>query len=461
MSASSFHKWQGLNRLWNAGLFIAVFVLVFSPILVHAQSSAFVRSTISQDGPVWVGEQVPFQISLLVTGRFTGSPKFDLPEISGALLVKIPDRPVLGSEQVAGESFISQTHDFAFYALRPGKYLLPPISVRFSSIASIGSPPVVHQLDTTAMQIEAMTPPGAEGFGISVSTYNLEGSETWQPQLPDTARVGDAFTRKIKIRAANVPGILLTPLPVTEEVMGAGIYPDAPVVRDYAERGDFYGERVEVVTYVCEERGKLTLPSLVFYWWDLETEEVKQIEFPAVTLKVKANPSLAKSKVRSAIGDSSSSGSQWLFLGMITLTLFGFAAFWVFRHSIAAFWKAQKNRRRESETAYFKRFKKACLSNDPSEAHRRLMTWLDQVCAEWKITTLEDFSRLSQDPGLESELRKLNAVLFAQDTQPSSGAWSGSNLYRSVANVRKRIVQTKNVERTRAEKLPPLNPIEN
>lgn len=43
---------------------------------------------------------------------------------------------------------------------------------------------------------------------------------------------------------------------------GLGVYPKPPVVEDAMQRGEFTGQRVETVTYICEQPGTYTLPAL-------------------------------------------------------------------------------------------------------------------------------------------------------------------------------------------------------
>jgi len=42
------------------------------------------------------------------------------------------------------------------------------------------------------------------------------------------------------------------------------------------QRGEFIGERVETITYVCERPGTVTIPALAIHWWDVNDEELKQ-----------------------------------------------------------------------------------------------------------------------------------------------------------------------------------------
>jgi hypothetical protein len=71
---------------------------------LHAAEPVLLRASLAKPGPVLVGERVTIRIELLTTTTFASPPVFELPTISRALLMQIEDRPVLGTEEIAGES---------------------------------------------------------------------------------------------------------------------------------------------------------------------------------------------------------------------------------------------------------------------------------------------------------------------------------------------------------------------
>ena len=77
---------------------------------------------------------------------------------------------------------------------------------------------------------------------------------------------------------------------------GLGVYPKPPVVEDATQRGDFTGQRIDTVTYLCEIVGTYRLPALSIPWFDVDDNKLKHVELPAVTLEIAENPKLASTR---------------------------------------------------------------------------------------------------------------------------------------------------------------------
>jgi hypothetical protein len=92
--------------------------------------------------------EVPFFVELRAGGSFTGTASFDLPQLPGALLMKI-GAPVVSSQNFEGRSWFVQTHEFALFSQKPGTLEVPAFKVRFASREGFTGP---------AADIEAQSP---------------------------------------------------------------------------------------------------------------------------------------------------------------------------------------------------------------------------------------------------------------------------------------------------------------
>jgi len=70
------------------------------------------------------------------------------------------------------------------------------------------------------------------------------------------------------------------------------IYPKPPEVMDRNERGTQYGERREVISYVCKRAGQVVIPAVAFTWWDLDDRQLRTHTFPARTIEIAPNPAM-------------------------------------------------------------------------------------------------------------------------------------------------------------------------
>ena len=223
-------------------------------------------------------------VELLTATTFASAPIFEFPKVPGAILMQTEPRPILGTEEIDGESYTVQRHELSLFVMRPGVTQIPPFTVRFESPPRFSEKPIEYRLTTPALQVEARMPPGTENLPGLIATRELQVDQTWHPQ-PQTAHVGDAFTRTVTLTATDVPGMVFPPLPLAE-VEGLTVYAKPPVVQDQVERGDLTGKRIETVTYVCARPGHFTLPALIIPWWDLTNQQLMRVSLPAVTLEV-------------------------------------------------------------------------------------------------------------------------------------------------------------------------------
>ncbi|HAC92583.1 MAG TPA: hypothetical protein DCF63_18425, partial [Planctomycetaceae bacterium] len=231
----------------------------------------------------WVGERIPILVELRTRGTFSGATSFDLPEVSGALLIKVGN-PVIGSRNVDGESFFVQTHEFALLSQRVGQVKIPSFPARFATRVGFTGPITESQVSVPPVQIELKRPPGTQELGYLVTTEELVLVEEWSFN-PDTVKVGDTIRRTVSQRAAAVPGMALAPLPDTAPA-GIRVYATTPEISDRTARGAFEGHRKDVLTYLIQKPGIHILPALVYYWWHPTTNRLESKTLPALTLQV-------------------------------------------------------------------------------------------------------------------------------------------------------------------------------
>jgi len=412
-----------------------------------SEPKADVRIHLDAGKSYWVGQKVSFYVELLSPTFFSGSPKFDLPGIPGVVVMKIEERPVLGSEQIGENSFTTQRHEFAIFPQRQGKIVIPSFPVRFGVAGAIGEKPIEHRMATGKIGFTAAMPPGAEELSTVITTRNLNISEKWEP-IPKKAKEGDAFTRTVIMKAPDLPGMAFPPLPQMN-IPNIGIYPKPPVVKNRMERGDFIGERIDKVTYVCETEGSITIPAITIHWWDMESEKLKTEVLPEITLEVAPGKT---DKSMDEPGKTMSASSKWVIILILSiLSGITFYVSWRFGKSGTAYIKKLSTERAETEPAYFHRFLSACKSNDPLKTFNELMRWLDRVNKSSKAPTLSDFLKQNSDIQLKKELLSLqNSVLRKE------ASWKGKMLASRLKKQRKQSRQS--FSHKESYTLPQLNP---
>jgi hypothetical protein len=397
---------------------LAIVLVAASSVL--AADPVQLRARVRSEGPVWVGQRARIEIDLLTPTTFASSPVFELPEIPGALIVRMEDHPTLGTEVVDGATYTIAQHDLALFAMRPGTYDIPPFTVRFASANAPGEQPVEHRLTTPALRIEARLPPGAEHVPSLISTSALTVSEQWTPEPKGKARVGDAFTRRVTRSAPDVPAMAFPPLPVTD-LDGMAAYPKAPVVQDHSERGVFTGTRIDSVTYLCERPGTVTVPALVFPWWNVRTQTLETVTLPELTLHVGHAP--LPPGTRNRLGAA-----------IVAVVLLAALALWWWWDALRTARRRRREQYEASEAGCFARLERACLDGDAPPAYKALFAWLERVHPRDRPATIEqDLPAARTDAELRARVEGLEAALVAGQMR-----WEGAPLAAALRRTRPR-----------------------
>ena len=260
-------------------------VLLLFPLFVQAEVAPVVVRV--PETKAWIGQRIPFFVELRAPGSFVGTAGFDLPEIPGTMVMKIGN-PVVSSQEIEGESWFVQTHEFALFSQNTGLLEVPAFSVRFTGREGFTGPAKDVQAQAPGWKIEIQRPPGSDRIGFLITTESLDVTETWEPR-PGPAQVGAVYKRTIVQRAPQMPGMALAPAP-TKAPEGVRIYPGNAATKDQLERGDFLGERRETITYMLTRPGAVTLPGLTYVWWNPKAEELQSKTLPAVTFDVTPAP---------------------------------------------------------------------------------------------------------------------------------------------------------------------------
>ena len=402
-----------------------------------------------------VGEKVSVIVEVLSPTYFSGSTRFSLPDIAGAVLYKPEERAVVMNRDIDGVTYSVQRHEFSFYAQRPGDFKIPPFRVRFGIQPVAGATiqkekqPQECSEQTKAIQIKASMPPGAEHLKSLVSTTLLKVTETWNPGSQTNFTAGNAIQRKITFSASEVPAMVLPAL-LIPKIDGVQIYRDRAQINDQISRGALTGERTDKITYIFQKPGNYTFPEIQITWWDLQHKKIQVITLPAKSFEVLPAPNQNNnsSSPRSTI-ESLRSLITWKTLGGTLLILLGLGAgIFYFRTKISEKITCWKQQRRESESAYFK---KITLNLSPSATHYAIIQWLACISAQQdNFPTLSDWARSENNDNLLKHAEALQRAMV----DPHS-TWDAHALIQELKLARAKQQRKKSTQRNPLESLNP------
>jgi hypothetical protein len=428
-------------------LLLMLFALLLVPVAAVA-GEPMVKVKIESMEKLWVGQKAVVVVELYSPTYFSGVPRFDLPEVPGLVMMKVPGRPVIGSQQLGSDTYSVQSHEFFIYPQRAGRVTIPPFTVQFG-VAGVGMVKRTrHLLITRQLHFTASMPTGAEHLQTLISAHELSVREDWR-SMPEKPLVGDAFSRTITFRAPDIPAMAFPPIPPME-VPGLAIYPGPAQVRDQVSRGDLVGERIETITYVCEKPGELIIPALVFHWWDLSAKQLRRIELPAVQLDVAEDPDLVTPVVITPLLDEGPRGFSRLFITSAIFLPVLLLLFLLRRRVIYAL-RQRRQQRETSEVRAFNGLLRACRQRDPAMVLNLFWIWMERVPPSFRVITLDDYVRRYPQPQLAEELQDLQQAFLERRSD-----WGGGALVHCLKKGRKSMFAVR--KRTLIRLLPDLNP---
>ena len=411
-----------------------------------------IRLQAAHEGAAWVGQEVELNLDLMSTGFSFSGQQFSLPDVAGAYLLPVDSSTVKLSEMRSGQAWQGLRYSFLLYPQREGRLEIPSFEVRFSASSGYGSDPASFRFNTPPVVIEAKLPPGADLHGLLVSTSEFSMNSSWRPQ-PQAGqalllKTGDALKLSINRSAANVPGMVFSPLPEFE-IDGLRAYYDVPAVKDSINRGKLIGARTDSINFICEREGSFQIPDIRFQWWDPDKEVLNEEVVPGLAFEVLENPAFETA-------DSFDTGGEWniswqtVTLALAALVLLMFTGRWVFKFSSR--WILERRRIMESGEAWaFQQVRAACRKNQAHETYMAITLWLTRCDYLPRGLSLLQLAQRSQTQGLTVEAEKLQKAMVLT-TEPN---WQGQKLGQLLKDFRSSSRQKPESQ----HRLAPLNPV--
>ena len=401
-----------------------------------------VRTTVTPNAPITVGQQVQLNVDLLVETWFTKAPQVPKINVKNAIALQPPNSSVNFSERINGKTYSGQRRTYFIFPQRPGRYDLPSLDFTLFP-AQPGQPAEPVMVSSEPLQFRALLPSALaeQKLNYAISTSKLTLETNFDKDL-EPLQVGDAFKQTVTLTAKDLLAGELPSLNLMD-FEGLTVYPDPPKLLNQYDRGALTGKRSESITYIVEQPGRYALPETQIFWWNTQSQSLETETIPGITIRIR--PTLKQRLVQLA---------PWLLL----LAGLGFLL-WYFRDRINRAISDYKKRQDESEKAYFNRFYQACQTDDPMSVYNALLSWLAHPDID--APSLEVFTAQVDNATLSQRVSELEGVLFNKAGQANptiSAIWSGKVLYQEIADARKIWLQQQSKYASDLSSLPTLNP---
>lgn len=259
--------------------------------LVALGQNAEVTLSARQQGEVWAGEQITLDLDLKTSEQSFANIFFDIPEVSGAFLLRTDSSTSKLSERRGSETWQVLRYPLSLFVPQGKTITVPAFEVRFQTSGGFGTEPTDHRLSTPELRISVSQPPGVDPGDLVVSSPGLQVDYSWDMPA-DPVKPGDAVTLTVQRRSQKVSAMLLPPVPVFE-TPGLASYPAAPELEDRSNRGSLTGERTDRITWIVEEAGVYDIPPIRFRWWDPQREQLRDQLIDGASFEVIAPPGAA------------------------------------------------------------------------------------------------------------------------------------------------------------------------
>jgi hypothetical protein len=384
-----------VGRFRSALLTILTWVHMLPGLLSPALAAEpiVLRSSLIPDAP-WVGQRVILRFDVLAKDSWAQIRKFGPLEVPGAYVIQGSSQSTRLQETIDGSSYSGQRYEWSIYPQNSGALEIPsiPVEVTSKSFGADGSESTVS-MTTQASSVTCQAPPGTEDLRGLISSSQLKATQSWDPPPKKTHKVGDAIKRSIRMEAADISSMAFTPMQ-HPPIVGVGLYPGEPTVKDTAGRGELSGTRVESVTYVFEQPGTVQLPAVVLPWWNITSETLEQIHLPGETLTITGAPPASSGAPAHDTAKQGPTTWRWIAIGLLSIAALGTFRF---RHSLLTAWTTWRTARQSSEAAQFRRVLTSIRSNDPQATLRDLMHWIDAITPGPEPARLDHFLQSHAD----------------------------------------------------------------
>lgn len=386
----------------------------------------------------WKGQRLNFYVELRVKGSFSGAASFTLPEVPRTNIIQLGS-PTVSSEQIDGESWFIQSHEFALFSQRTGELTIPEFDVRFASREGFTGPASDRSERVPAFTVIIQQPPNTADIGFLVTTEKLVINETWQPK-PGSAPVGTVYTRTITQSADELVGMALAP-PPDLALDGVRVYSKPAEVTDNIARGSISGRRTDTLTYLTQEPGIFSLPAITYSFWEPSAEQLRLVTLPAVSFEAQLSAvevSAAQSPVK-----TQDQGVRWLWWSLLAIT--AVLALWAARNQelVKGWVQGWWNRLYPLEYRAARRLMNACRRNRAKQA---MLAWWNWLAASDKELPIGN--------ELTAAVTDLERRFYGTS---AATTWQGQELLAAFEQHRKSFGKLK--YRHALGDLPPLNPI--
>ena len=340
---------------------------------------------------VYVGEPVQVKISVFTSTWFTRGADLGNIKVNGAFTVYF--RPVSSSVVKDGKTYAGVELIYNVFPYSEKDIVFPSLDI------AVETPPEgdykgVRQL-VKSPEKPIRVKPVPSGFSQDewLVTTRVSLSDNWQGDLQHV-KVGDVLVRRISIEAQATVSELIPPVR-WDSIPGASLYRARSTVENNKTRTSFSATRRETMRFLFEKEGEVTIPEMVFSWYDPVQRQLFKRTLKEIKIEVQPNPDLGiLASIRDSLRVAQAEAMQetkedepiriWgltpgRFAVVVILAVLFVYFSMLFTRRLLRFLKIGREHYRNSEAFYFHEFKKAAGRKDIKSIAQALYRWIDEL----------------------------------------------------------------------------------
>jgi len=246
---------------------------------------------------VYVGQPVSVSVKVYTSTWFTTGVDLGNIKVQGAFSVYF--RPVSTSFQKDGKMYSGVELIYNVFPFETGRVTFPALDIEVYSPAPGEYKGSKHSVKTAEKIISVKPAPASFSSAEWLVANGLSVSDRWSGDIQQV-KVGDVLERQITRTAFGTVSELIPPI-AWDTLSGVSEYASRSVMNNQKDKTTISATRTETMRYLFEKEGEITLPAMVFTWFNPSHEKLYKRTLKAVIIQVAANPDLG---VLTSIRDS-------------------------------------------------------------------------------------------------------------------------------------------------------------
>lgn len=259
-------------------------------------SSKTINSDKKNDSAISINQSVILFIDISTPRWFTDGTVIENISIQNILAQQRNLQATNYSQMEGDQTWSHQRWEIPLFPQKTGQFMVPSIGIKITVSVETGKN-VRGILFTQPHRFSAQRPTvkmtAPEEWVISsdailTQTWEILTSKiTTKESAKAIFTVGDTVTRQVSLQASNSLAILLPSLIPIQQDKAVLTYTNPVQLKDMSNRGEHTALRKESETYILQNGGKITLPSIIMPYWNTTTQQSEILLLKGKTIQVK------------------------------------------------------------------------------------------------------------------------------------------------------------------------------